>query len=140
MITKDNSCKDFGRSINVLKYGNSKQIDIDAFIPLFKHLNKARLDNDVVTERIDITDIPHDTKNIGRMIIKIGKIWEEFIQTEIRKFVVTNQHLKYFDNYQEQKKFIPRSNGSFLIKENNKLIAEFDSVLSYHDQHPLIFV
>lgn len=138
MIPRNDPRNDFGNPINVLKHGNSKQIDKDVFIPLYEYLNKTSLDENRIIERINTANIPDNIKKIDYVNWQLGKIWEEFLQTELRKFVTINPHLKYFDNRQDQKKFVSMSNGSFLIKENSQIITEFDGIVLYRNRHPII--
>ena len=63
-----------------------------------------------------IDDISQDPKVLSNQIYKLAKMWEMFIQEELERFVITNTHLKYFNDYSDQK-IIPQSNGSVLIKK-----------------------
>ncbi len=127
-----------GNLINVLKQCNLESIDRNFFVPLYYHLIKSHLDKSVIIQRIDTSDIPNNIKKIDHRIFQLGKIWEEYVQTEIRKFMTVNPYLEYFDIQQDQKRFVSMQNGSLLIRKNNKTIVEFDNVLLYHNQHPII--
>lgn len=138
---REYSRKVSGIPVNILKRGNSKPIDIDFFIPLYMHLSKVHLDKDAIADRINTSKIPSGIKEINQMIYQIAKIWEEFIQTEIRKIVISNPYVKYWNDVgidDKKIKIISMPNGSARIRNDNKEIAEFDSLLLYRDLNPIV--